>query len=53
MGQELRHRRDWPLRPDVFVHSVLEEGGIVWKGHRTYRTLDAALADAELGCPAG
>jgi hypothetical protein len=28
---------------------VLDEGGIVWKGHRTYRTLDAALADAEAG----
>ena len=28
---------------------VLDEGGIVWKGRRTYRTLDAALADAEAG----
>jgi hypothetical protein len=28
---------------------VLDEGGIVWKGHRSYRTLDAALADAEAG----
>ena len=28
---------------------VLDEGGMVWKGHRNYRTLDAALADAEAG----
>ena len=28
---------------------VLDEGGLVWKGYRTYRTLDAALADAEAG----
>ena len=28
---------------------VLDEGGLVWKGHRNYRTLDAALADAEAG----
>ena len=28
---------------------VLDEGGIVWKGRRSYRTLDAALADAEAG----
>ena len=28
---------------------VLDEGGIVWKGRRTYPTLDAALADAEAG----
>ena len=26
---------------------VLDEGGTVWKGHRSYRSLDAALADAE------
>jgi len=26
---------------------VLDEGGMVWKGRRSYRTLDAALADAE------
>lgn len=28
---------------------VLDEGGLVWKGRRSYRTLDAALADAEAG----
>ena len=28
---------------------VLDEGGIVWKGRRNYRSLDAALADAEAG----
>jgi len=28
---------------------VLDEGGVVWKGRRSYRTLDAALADAEVG----
>ena len=28
---------------------VLDEGGVVWKGHRSYRTLDAALTDAEAG----
>ena len=28
---------------------VLDEGGVVWKGRRRYRTLDAALADAEVG----
>lgn len=28
---------------------VLDEGGVVWKGRRSYRTLDAALADAETG----
>jgi hypothetical protein len=28
---------------------VLDEGGIVWKGRRSYRALDAALADAEAG----
>jgi hypothetical protein len=28
---------------------VLDEGGIVWKGRRSYRTLDAALAEAEAG----
>ena len=28
---------------------VLDEGGIVWKGRRSYRTLDAALAHAEAG----
>ena len=27
----------------------LDEGGVVWKGRRSYRTLDAALADAEAG----
>ncbi len=26
---------------------VLDEGGIVWQGRRSYSTLDAALADAE------
>lgn len=28
---------------------VLDEGGLVWKGRRSYPTLDAALADAEAG----
>lgn len=28
---------------------VLDEGGMIWKGRRSYRTLDAALADAEAG----
>jgi len=28
---------------------VLDEGGMVWKGRRSYATLDAALADAEAG----
>jgi hypothetical protein len=28
---------------------VLDEGGMVWKGRRRYRTLDDALADAEAG----
>ena len=28
---------------------VLDEGGIVWKGRRSYSTLDAALADADAG----
>jgi hypothetical protein len=28
---------------------VLDEGGIVWKGRRSYGALDAALADAEAG----
>jgi hypothetical protein len=28
---------------------VLDEGGIIWKGRRSYPTLDAALADAEAG----
>ena len=28
---------------------VLDEGGIIWKGRRSYTTLDAALADAEAG----
>lgn len=28
---------------------VLDEGGMVWKGRRNYRTLDAALVDAEAG----
>ena len=28
---------------------VLDEGGIVWKGRRSYPTLDAALADAAMG----
>lgn len=28
---------------------VLDEGGIVWQGRRSYRTLDAALTDAEAG----
>jgi hypothetical protein len=27
----------------------LDEGVIVWKGHRSYMTLPAALADAEAG----
>jgi hypothetical protein len=28
---------------------VLDEGGIIWKGRRSYTTLHAALADAEAG----
>jgi hypothetical protein len=28
---------------------VLDEGGIIWKGRRSYGTLDAALADADAG----
>ena len=28
---------------------VLDEGGMVWKGRVSYRSLDAALADAEAG----
>ena len=28
---------------------VLDEGGVIWKGRRSYPTLDAALADAEAG----
>lgn len=28
---------------------VLDEGGLIWKGRRRYRSLDAALADAEAG----
>ena len=28
---------------------VLDEGGIVWKGRRSYRSLEAALAGAEAG----
>ncbi len=28
---------------------VLDQGGKVWKGRPSYRTLDAALADAETG----
>jgi len=28
---------------------VVDEGGIVWKGRRSYASLDAALADAEAG----
>jgi hypothetical protein len=28
---------------------VLDEGGLIWKGRRRYRSLDAALDDAEAG----
>jgi len=28
---------------------VLDEGGLIWKGHRRYPSLDPALADAEAG----
>jgi len=28
---------------------ALDEGGLVWKGRRSYASLDAALADAEAG----
>jgi len=28
---------------------VLDEGGMVWKGRRSYTSLDAALADADAG----
>jgi hypothetical protein len=30
-------------------HRVLNEGGLVWKGRRSYTTLNAALTDAEEG----
>lgn len=33
---------------DSFIR-VLDEGGLVWKGCRSYSSLDAALADAEAG----
>ena len=33
------------------VQSGCEKGGIVWKGRRSYRSLEAALADAETGVP--
>ena len=32
---------------------VLDEGGVVWKGRSSYRTPDAALADAEKGVSRG
>ncbi len=35
-------------RTDSFIRAV-DSGGLVWKGHRSYRTLEAALADAEAG----
>jgi hypothetical protein len=28
---------------------VLDEGGMIWEGRRSHRSLDAALADAEAG----
>jgi len=28
---------------------VLDEGGMIWKGRRSYASLEAALADAEAG----
>lgn len=28
---------------------VLDEGGMVWKGRQSYRSLEAAMADAEAG----
>jgi hypothetical protein len=28
---------------------VLDEGGMIWKGRRSYRSLDTALADADAG----
>jgi hypothetical protein len=28
---------------------VLDEGGIIWKGRRSYARLDVALADADAG----
>jgi hypothetical protein len=28
---------------------IMDEGGVVWKGRRSYATLDAALADADKG----
>jgi hypothetical protein len=35
-------------RTNSFIRA-LDSGGMVWKGRRTYPTLDAALADAEAG----
>ena len=32
---------------------VLDEGGLVWRGRRSYRSLEAALADTEVACRAG
>jgi hypothetical protein len=28
---------------------ILDEGGLIWNGRRSHRSLDAALADAEAG----
>jgi len=28
---------------------VMDEGGMVWRGRRSYRSLEAALADADVG----
>lgn len=33
---------------DSFIR-VLDQGGLIWKGRRRYRTLDTALSDAEAG----
>ncbi len=38
-----------PFRQTGSFIRVLDEGGMVWQGRRSYRTLDAALADAEAG----
>ncbi len=32
---------------------VLDEGGLIWKGCRSYRPLEAALADAGTGVASG
>jgi hypothetical protein len=38
-----------PCRQTRWFIRVLDEGGLIWKGRRRYRSLDDALADAEAG----